>query len=145
MRQYTEEHYLPAAAAWRERSAAGAGFAAGLLDWQRALAAHWPHVRFGGAKTETADGAHILEVQVYLDELDPEAVQVELCADPDVRHTMTRGQQLVGERRGVGFARPERPAGALGPDLRGNLPRDRHSRGCFHADVHGEALVITLV
>jgi hypothetical protein len=30
-------------------------------------------------------------VQVYLDELDPEAVRVELFADPDIRQVMTRG------------------------------------------------------
>jgi glycogen phosphorylase len=120
VREYTESHYLPAAAAWRKRSAAGAGFATGLLNWQRALAAHWPHVRFGGAKTETADGAHVFEVQLYLDELDPEAVQVELCADPDVRHTMTRGQQLVNSANGYLYTArvpADRPASDYTPRL----------------------------
>ncbi len=100
VREYVESHYLPAAAAWRERSATCADSIAGLLDWQRALAVHWPHVRFGGVKAETADGAHAFEVQVYLEELDPDAVQVELYADPDVRQTMTRGPQLVGSANG---------------------------------------------
>jgi starch phosphorylase len=120
VREYTESHYLPAAAAWRERSATCSDYAAGLLTWQRALAAHWPQVRFGGAKTETADGAHNFEVQVYLDELDPEAVRVELYADPDVRHTMTRGPQLVGSANGYVYTArvpADRPATDYTPRL----------------------------
>ena len=120
VRQYVEEHYLPAAAAYRERSATCDDFAAGLLGWQHALATHWPHVRFGGATTETADGAHTFEVQVYLDELDPEAVRVELYADPDVRHTMTRGQQLVGSANGYMYTArvpADRPASDYTPRL----------------------------
>jgi len=105
VRQYAESHYLPAAAAYRERSATCDKFAAGLLEWQRALAQHWMHLRFGGIKTETVDGSYAFEVQVYVDELDPEAVRVELFADSKdggepVRQVMTRGQQLVGSASG---------------------------------------------
>jgi starch phosphorylase len=44
-------------------------------------------------------------VQVYLDELDPDALEVELYAEspnggPPVRQKMTRGEQLVGATRG---------------------------------------------
>ena len=120
VRQYVEEHYLPAAAAYRERSATCADFATGLLGWQRTLATHWPHVHFGGATSETADGAHNFEVQVYLDELDPEAVRVELYADPDVRQVMTRGQQLVGSANGYMYTArvpADRPASDYTPRL----------------------------
>jgi starch phosphorylase len=120
VRQYVESHYLPAAAAFAERSASCAGFATGLLDWQRALAAHWPHVRFGGVTTETAGGAHRFEVQVYLDELDPDAVRVELYADPDVRHVMDRGPQLVGSASGYVYTASvpaDRPASDYTPRL----------------------------
>ncbi|HXN45513.1 MAG TPA: alpha-glucan family phosphorylase [Bryobacteraceae bacterium] len=120
VRQYVEEHYLPAATAYRERSATCADFASGLLGWQRALATHWPHVHFGGATSATADGAHTFEVQVYLDELDPEAVHVELYADPDVRQVMTRGQQLVGSANGymyTGRVPADRPASDYTPRL----------------------------
>ncbi len=120
VRQYVEEHYLPAAAAYHERSATCADFASGLLGWQHALATHWPHVHFGGATSETADGAYTFEVQVYLDELDPEAVRVELYADPDVRQVMTRGQQLVGSANGYLYTArvpADRPASDYTPRL----------------------------
>ena len=48
VREYVESHYLPAASAYRERSATCADFATGLLGWQRALATHWPYIHFGG-------------------------------------------------------------------------------------------------
>ena len=50
-------------------------------NWQRALEQHWANLRFGEVKVETKDEQHVFEVQVYLDDLDPKAVQVELYAD----------------------------------------------------------------
>jgi starch phosphorylase len=81
LREYTEHYYLPAAQAWRARSAAGGAAAAQLVEWQHALRQHWGGLRFGDMKVETADGQHAFEVQAYFDELDPAAVRVELYAD----------------------------------------------------------------
>ena len=54
-------------------------------------------------KFETTGEQHVFEVQVYLGDLDPEAVRVELYADgPDggvpLRQEMTRAWQLAGAR-----------------------------------------------
>ena len=102
VREYTEQHYLPAAAAFCARSSENGKFGGELLQWQRALATHWANLRFGAVKVETRDHTHNFEVQVYLDELDPEAVQVELYADAEepTRAAMTRGQSLVGAMGG---------------------------------------------
>jgi starch phosphorylase len=109
VREYAEDHYLPAAAAYRERSSPGSNFAAELLDWQRAVAAHWPNIRFGSVKVKTSGSEHTFEVQVYLDELDKDAVQVELYAEPRngsgaTRSVMARGQQLVGAANGYVYS-----------------------------------------
>jgi starch phosphorylase len=105
VREYTEEHYLPAAAAYCQRSSQDGKFGADLLQWQRALAAHWANIRFGAVKVETRDQNHFFEVHAYLDELDPEAVRVELYSDPRVpeepaRQVMTRSQPLIGSAGG---------------------------------------------
>jgi starch phosphorylase len=105
VREYTEGHYLPAAASYCQRSAQDGKFGADLLQWQRALATHWAKIRFGAVKVETRDHNHAFEVHVYLDELDPEAVRVELYADPQdsgqpARQAMRRTQPLVGSARG---------------------------------------------
>ena len=66
---------------------------------------HWsrngPRCASAKLKLETDGGQHVFEVQVYLDDLDPEAVQVELYADgadgrPPERVEMKRVRQLVG-------------------------------------------------
>ena len=38
-------------------------------------------LKFGAMKVETMGGQHLFEVQLYLDDLDPDAVRVELFAN----------------------------------------------------------------
>ena len=101
VRQYTEEHYLSAALAFKERAANQSAKATDLLHWQAQLAKHWSALRFGSATVEQSDGQHLFQVQVFLDDLDPGAVSVELYAEgqngnPPSLSAMNRGQLLVG-------------------------------------------------
>ena len=72
-----------------------------MVDWEHMLEQKWATLRFVEVKVETKDGQHIFDVQVYLNDLDPKTVQVELFAegingsDP-VRQEMTLIRQLVG-------------------------------------------------
>ena len=43
-----------------------------MVDWQHSLEQKWAALRFGEVKVETKDQQHVFEVQVYLDDLDPE-------------------------------------------------------------------------
>ena len=86
----------------------------GLVDWRDALEQKWAALRFGEVKLESGGEQHVFEVQVYLDEIDPEAVRVELYAEgidgaPSVRLEMQRVRQLVGATNGYGY-RAEVPA-----------------------------------
>lgn len=83
VREYTERYYLSAAAAGRERAAQRGELAARLLEWRRALDERWPTLRFGAARVETVDGQHRFEIDVFLGELEPEAVKVDLYADAE--------------------------------------------------------------
>jgi starch phosphorylase len=105
--EYTEQHYLQAAAAYRERAADNGAIGVELVDWQHALEQKWAALRFGEVKLETDGAQHVFEAQVYLDELDPEAVRVELYADgvddaPE-RVEMQRVRQLVGATNGYAY------------------------------------------
>lgn len=108
VREYTEQYYLPAAAVYQQRAAdEGAGGAA-LVQWRRLLHETWPELRFGETKVQTDDARHLFEIQVYLDGLDPEAVQVELYADGLAGRAaeclaMTRTRQLVGTTNGYAY------------------------------------------
>jgi glycogen phosphorylase len=108
VREYTERHYLPAAAAYCSRAAAGGAFGDGLLKWRKMIDTQWGQIRFGAVKIETRNPDHIFEVQVFLNELDPDAVRVEVYADPvdggePFRQEMTRGEKLVGSARGYAY------------------------------------------
>jgi len=101
VREYTEQYYIPAARAYRERAADKGGMGTQLVHWQRALEQNWSNLRFGEGKVASDGEKHVFEVQVYLGGLDPNTVRVELYAeglngDKSVRQEMMRGKQLVG-------------------------------------------------
>ncbi|HEY1496757.1 MAG TPA: hypothetical protein VGF49_19515, partial [Candidatus Solibacter sp.] len=81
VREYTERHYLPGAAKYRERAADKGASGRKMVDWRHTLETQWPAVRFGSAKVETSAGQHVFDIDVYLHQLDPETVRVELYAD----------------------------------------------------------------
>ena len=106
MREYTDRYYVPAGRAYAARAAAGGAAAASLVEWERTVRGLWPAVRFGEVRAQTDGGRHRVTASVYLGEIAPEWVTVELCADAvgpyDVeRVPMARGVALVGAR---GFA-----------------------------------------
>jgi starch phosphorylase len=100
VREYTEQHYLPAAAAYRERAADKGAVGAQVVNWQHTLEQKWATLRFGELKVVSDEGRHVFEVEVYLGSLDPNSVRIELYADgvnsgePE-RQEMTRGQPLT--------------------------------------------------
>lgn len=81
VREYTEQRYLPAAAAFHLRRADRGSIGRQMVDWRHALEQKRQRLRFGRVKVESAGGQHVFEVQVFLDDLDPSAVRVELYAD----------------------------------------------------------------
>jgi starch phosphorylase len=103
VRQYTEQHYLPAAAAYLERAAAKGVLGRQMVDRQQAMEKEWPALRFAGVKVETDAEQHVFEVQVYLNHLDPNAVRVELYADGSARQEMQRAGELVGGSGGYTY------------------------------------------
>jgi glycogen phosphorylase len=101
VREYTEQHYLPAATAYRRR-AADKGQAAGkLVDEQNAVGSSWSGIHFGNESVDTHDGKHVIAVEVFLNGFSPDAVRVELYADGKngdgtVRQEMTRVKPVAG-------------------------------------------------
>jgi len=108
VREYVEKHYLSAAAAYRERAAKQGALGADLVTWQARLAQYWSGLRFGSATVEQKDGQYVFQVQVFLGELGPDAVSVELYAEAKdgqglTREPATRGEHLVGSASGFSY------------------------------------------
>jgi starch phosphorylase len=101
VREYTEQHYLPAAAAYRERAAEKGKVGRQMVDWRRTLDQKWTALRFGEMTVTTHGEQRTFEIQVFLNDLDPNAVRVELYADgvnvgSPVRQEMKNARPLDG-------------------------------------------------
>ncbi len=74
-----------------------------IVTWERLLNEQWGTLRFGDVKAQTNAGEHDFEAEVYLNDLDPNLVRVELYAEGidggrPFRQEMTRAQSPAGER-----------------------------------------------
>jgi len=81
VREYTEQHYLPAATAYHLRIANKGAVGKQMVDWQHAVDRNWRSLRFGDVRVETNADHYVFEVEIFLNGLDPNAVRVELYAD----------------------------------------------------------------
>jgi starch phosphorylase len=108
VREYTEKYYLPAAESYQRRSAAGGAAAQQIVQWRRSVAQHWSKLNFGHVNAETVGDFHNFRVQVYLADLEPDAVLVELYAQARdgelaMKQPMTRAEPLVGSVGGFTY------------------------------------------
>ena len=105
VREYTEQHYLPAAAGYHQRAADKGAIGRQIVDWRHTLDQQWESLRFGDVRVETDAGHHRVEVEIRLNGLDANAVRVELYADgigggDPVRQEMKWARTLPGGSRG---------------------------------------------
>ncbi|MDP4223505.1 MAG: alpha-glucan family phosphorylase [Bacteroidota bacterium] len=81
VREYTEKYYLPLSKAYQARSAEKGKTGKQITEWLGALQQKWSTLQFGEIKVKTEGDKHIFDIQVYLNDLDPKAVAVELYAE----------------------------------------------------------------
>ena len=119
LQEYIERAYLPGAASYRRRAAGGAALARDLDAWARHLERNWPGIRFGDV-TATVDGGHLaFTATVRLGDIPPDAVLVQLYADPagteePCAHHMERFGPIAGVSDGWVYRatiETRRPAG----------------------------------
>ena len=115
VREYTEQYYLPAAAAYHLRIADKGAIGRQMVDWQHSLEQKWRMLRFGDMAMETRGDQHFFEVKVCLKDLNPESVRVELYADgiagsAPIRQEMKRDRQPAGASLGDYVYRAAVPA-----------------------------------
>ena len=109
VREYTENHYLPAARLWAERTAYKGRLADEIVAWRNQVEQHWAALRFGAMDIHSDNGQRRFTVQVFLDELNPDFVSVELFADATAGHDlfrqrMQRGSLLTGATNAFSYS-----------------------------------------
>ncbi len=125
VREYTEAHYLPAAAEWRRRTANGGALGAELEAWRLAVREHWPRLHFGNCSIEKEGDHYLFRLQIFLDEIEPDFVAAQLYAIPRSEGEpavwpLERGRALPGAVNGFAFegrVPADRPANHYTPRL----------------------------
>jgi starch phosphorylase len=109
MREYVEKSYQPAAEAYRRRMADDAKLARELAKWEERLDQSWKSLRFGRLMVNKEDDLWYFRVEVYLGDILPEDVHVELYADP----LISPGQTARGEPIKIVMGQKEPIIGAV--------------------------------
>jgi starch phosphorylase len=109
VQEYTEQYYIPAATAYRERTFDKGAEGSDLVRWKHSLEENWANLRFGEVTVDTRREHHTFMVQVYLNGVPADAVSVELYAEglnggKPVRQELSRGQRLVGAENGYVYS-----------------------------------------
>jgi starch phosphorylase len=118
VREYCNRYYVSGAQAFAKRSDAGARRATDLMALRQTLETHWTGLRFGNVRVRTEAGAHHFAAALYLDDLDPETVSVELYAEGGA----------TGEPSCVPMRRADALIGARGYTYEADVPSDRPAR-----------------
>ncbi|MDO8568868.1 MAG: alpha-glucan family phosphorylase [Dehalococcoidales bacterium] len=137
LREYVDNIYIPVTRQIRQRTSDNGKTAHDICAWQTAIERSWPDVRFGDLKVQAGENGWLFEVLVYLGDLKPEWVSVELYAEPvdgqdGVRLPMTHGDRLPGEMNAYVYrieAPATRPSEHYTPRIIPAQPRCRRTPG----------------
>ncbi len=105
VREYVENHYLPMAQLLKKRCLKNGAEAKRIVAWKQQLEQHWQAIRFGNLQITNNEKFFYFQVQLYLDDLGPDMVRVELYADsvegdePEC-HSFRRVEKLAGAVNG---------------------------------------------
>ncbi|MEJ2738865.1 MAG: alpha-glucan family phosphorylase [Dehalococcoidia bacterium] len=105
VREYVDKLYSRAAEQFKRRTADKAREAALLCHWRDSIVQSWHKLRFGNLDIQRQDDSHAVVVTVYLADIDPAAVQVQLYADPSEGtepevHVMEMADAIPGTANG---------------------------------------------
>ena len=118
MKEYVEKMYLPASATYEQRAAHDGRLAGELKTWEVTLLQHWQGIHWGNLELHEEIDGWSFDTQVYLGEIPPDSVQVQLFADPvnnddQTTWVMERRDSIPGSVNGYhyyGKVATERPA-----------------------------------
>jgi starch phosphorylase len=83
VREYVETAYIPAAKSYKRRSAENGKLAAELENWHSQIIEDWHGLRFGEVHAEPSDEGWRFAVHVFLGDLCPDCIRIELYSEPE--------------------------------------------------------------
>jgi starch phosphorylase len=102
VREYVERLYLPASRLYHSRVADDARQTSLLYHWRDSLEKHWAELHFRDLHVQEENGEYAFTVQLHMGDVSPDAVRVELYAEPSNSqepeiHAMERHEVLTGD------------------------------------------------
>ena len=142
VREYVEQLYHPAATTHKKRRAQKGQLAKQLHNWHNALKLHWEQIHFGNVNVDKTEDGWSFQVQIYLGEILPDQISVELYADAGDNEkplvvSCQRGEKITGAVHGYRYQadiKTKRPATDFTPRV---IPH--HAE----AEIPAEATLIT--
>ncbi|MGO9741230.1 MAG: alpha-glucan family phosphorylase [Roseiarcus sp.] len=110
VREYVGAYYRPLAEAYEGRVARNGAVGAQVFGWRHNLKTFWNTVHIGEAQIERRDDNYLIKVSLLLGEVPPEAVRIEVYAEPEdganaaFCTAMKREGELIGATNGFTFA-----------------------------------------
>lgn len=80
--EYVEKLYIPATIAFQNRTARSGEIGKELHRWNESLSQYWHDVHLSNLSISEENNGWSFELQVYLGEIPPDSVQVQIYADP---------------------------------------------------------------
>ncbi len=81
VREYAEQYYLPAASNYRNRAAEKGAVARRIVNAKHAFRNKWEKINIRETQTEIVENGYIFSVPIFLNEIKPGQISVELFAD----------------------------------------------------------------
>ncbi len=105
LREYVDKLYRASAKNYLRRIASGAQEARQLCQWRDSLERNWHKLRFSSYDVQRDGDNYLINVTVYLDELDASYIEVQLYAEPQRDgepeiHMMEMVEPLAGTMKG---------------------------------------------
>ncbi len=131
VREYTESYYIPAVAALECRLGSNGAAGVAIRQWRHRLDECWSRIHFGNLNVTQSDSNLLFELQVYLGEIAPGDVEVQLWAEATQGElacwisAMEPAEQLAGATNGFIYRAtilPDRPASAYTPRIIARKP-----------------------
>ena len=110
VQDYVEKIYHAASAAFHDRMAENAELARELRNWELNLRKNWQDLHFGQMETILDDEQWRVCVPVYLGEVEPDGIAVELFAEPKANEPasvkrLERGEPIAGAKHGFVYTK----------------------------------------
>jgi glycogen phosphorylase len=100
VRDYTEQHYVPAAKTFKERSANKGEKGKQIIDCLQTLRKNWNALHFGDICIQSIANQHTFSVQLFLHSIDQNIIQVELFANGINDEAPIIAKMLLSEEKG---------------------------------------------